>query len=275
MAPRLATDPATTIPPVGAAGKRARRPPLRWPWVLAGGAWALAIVAALTHQNYLLDHRYLLQESHLPWIVALLVFLACWQVMTLAMMLPSSMPMLRMLVYASRKQARPRAVQAAFLAAYAAVWTGFAVLAFANDTLIHRLVAAWPWLADHSWLIGTTTFAVAGVFQFTPLKERCLKACRSPFSFFLRYYRQGVRPAWALGLRHGLFCLGCCGALMLVMFGVGVGGLAWMAALAGVMAIEKAVPGGQRIGSLVGVVLLLLAALWLLQPLGIIFPGLG
>src|SRR5579863_10407041 len=101
MAPLLATDPTTTTRPTSAGHPHARRPPLRWPWALAGAAWALAILAALTHQNYLLDHRYLLQESHLPWVVALLVFLACWQVMTLAMMLPSSMPMLKMLVYAS------------------------------------------------------------------------------------------------------------------------------------------------------------------------------
>jgi predicted metal-binding membrane protein len=248
---------------------------VRWPWILVGAAWALALLATLTHQSYVIDHRFLLEQSGLPWLLALLLFLAMWQVMTLAMMLPSSMPMLKMLIYASRKQARPHAVQAAFLAAYAAVWTGFAVLAFANDTLIHRLVAAWPWLAAHSWLIGATTFAVAGAFQFSSLKERCLTACRSPFGFFLRYYRNGASAAWNLGLRHGLFCLGCCWALMLVMFGVGVGGLAWMAVLAGVMTIEKAIPGGRRIGPLVGVTLLLLAALWLAQPLGIIFPGLG
>jgi predicted metal-binding membrane protein len=267
----------STLPgaPTSAAGTRARRVPVRWPWALAGTAWALAVLAALTHQTYLIDHRFLLEEGHLPWLLALLLFLACWQVMTLAMMLPSSMPMLTMLIYASRKQARPRAVQAAFLAAYAVVWTGFAVIAFASDSLVHWLVATWPWLAAHPWLIGASTFAVAGAFQFSPLKERCLTACRSPFGFFVRYYRKGVGAAWGLGLRHGMFCLGCCWALMLVMFGVGVGGLAWMVALAGVMTIEKAVPGGRRIGPLVGVALLLLAALWLAQPLGIIFPGLS
>ena len=84
----------------------------------------------------------------------------------------------------------------------------------------------------------------------------------------MRYYRAGVAPAWRLGLRHGLFCLGCCWALMLVMFGVGIGSLAWMAALAGIMTIEKAVPGGRRLGPLVGSAMLALAALWLTQPAG-------
>ena len=125
---------------------------------------------------------------------------------------------------------------------------------------------SWPWLAAHDWLIGATTFAVAGVFQFTPLKERCLRQCRSPFGFFVRYYRKGVGAAWQLGLRHGIFCLGCCWALMLVMFGIGVTSLAWMAALAGVMVIEKAVPGGHRLSPFFGVALLLLAVLWLMHP---------
>ena len=118
---------------------------------------------------------------HLPVLVTLLVFLACWQVMTVGMMLPSSMPMVHMIVHAGRQQRRPHAVPGAFLAAYALVWTGFALVAFLGDTQIHRLVHHWFWLDMHSWVIGATTFAVAGLFQFSPLKGRCLKQCRSPF----------------------------------------------------------------------------------------------
>jgi predicted metal-binding membrane protein len=82
----------------------------------------------------------------------------------------------------------------------------------------------------------------------------------------MRYYRQGVGVAWRFGLRHGVFCLGCCWALMLVMFGVGVGTIVWMAVLTGLMVIEKTYPGGQRLSPLLGIVLLLLAALWLVHP---------
>jgi predicted metal-binding membrane protein len=82
----------------------------------------------------------------------------------------------------------------------------------------------------------------------------------------MRYYRQGITPAWQLGVRHGLFCLGCCWALMLIMFGIGVGSLAWMAGLAGVMVVEKAVPGGRRLAPAIGIICLILAALWLLHP---------
>ncbi|HEY6411482.1 MAG TPA: DUF2182 domain-containing protein [Ktedonobacteraceae bacterium] len=243
-----------------------RRAPVLWPWVLVIAAWTLALLAALTNQSYLINHHYLLAESHLPWLAAFVVFLACWQVMTVAMMLPSSMPVVYMMIHASRRQHHKRTVQAAFLAGYALVWTTFALVAFLSDTMIHWLVDHWFWLYTHPWLIGATTFAVAGVFQFSPLKGRCLNQCRSPFSFFVRYYRKGVAAAWRLGLRHGAFCLGSCWALMLVMFGLGVGSLVWMALLTGVMVAEKTFPGGQRLSPVIGIVLLLLAVLWLFHP---------
>jgi predicted metal-binding membrane protein len=248
------------------AGRERKRAPVRWPWLLIALAWAAALLAALTNQRYLIDHHWLIEESGLPWLVAALIFLLCWQVMTVAMMVPSSLPMVNLMTYAARKQTRTRAVLAAFLAGYALVWTGFAVAAFVGDTMIHRTVDASPWLADHASLIGATTFTIAGLFQFSPLKDRCLTACRSPLGFFIRYYQQGAAPAWKLGVRHGLFCLGCCWALMLIMFGIGVGSLAWMAGLTGMMVIEKALPGGRRIAPFIGVACLLLAALWLLHP---------
>jgi len=168
------------------------RAPVLWPWVLVVAAWTIAGLSVLTNQSYLINHHYLLEESHLPVLVALVVFLACWQVMTVGMMLPSSMPMVYMIVHAGRQQRRPHAVPGAFLAGYAVVWTAFALFAFLGDTQIHWLVHHWFWLATHTWVIGATTFAVAGVFQFSPLKGRCLKQCRSPFSFFVRSYRKGV-----------------------------------------------------------------------------------
>jgi predicted metal-binding membrane protein len=259
---------------VKAQTHQARRLPVLWPWLLVGAAWTTALLAILFHQTQLIDHHYLLEESHLPWLAAMVLFLAVWQVMTVAMMLPSSMPMVSMMIYASRKQRHPRAAQAAFLGGYALVWTGFACAAFVGDTQIHRLVDSWPWLARHSWVIGATTLAMAGVFQFTPLKQRCLKQCRSPFGFFVRYYRQGGGAAWRLGVRHGAFCLGCCWALMLVMFGLGVGSLVSMALLTGVMVIEKTSPGGQRLSPVIGIILLGLSALWLAHPVWLL-GGIG
>ena len=253
--------------------RSARRAPVWWPAALMAGAWAVAVVATFTHQRYLIDHQYLLVESRLPWLAALAIFLAAWQIMTFAMMLPFSLPVVNMLVCASRGQGRPRATQAAFLIGYAAIWTAFGLGAFLGDTLIHRLVFAWPWLALHSWVIGSTTLAVAGAFQFSRLKERCLTACRSPFAFFLRYPSRGVAAAWRLGLRHGELCLGTCGALMLVMFGLGVGSLAWMAMLAVLMAAERAVPRSRQVRLTSGIALLALSALWAAQPAWLLAPG--
>lgn len=250
-----------------------RRAPVIWPWLVIAAAWTLALLAALTNQTFLIDHHYLLVQSHLPWLVALVIFLVCWQVMIVGMMLPSSMPIVYMMVHASRRQEYPRMIQATFLAAYALVWTAFAFVAFLGDTQIHWLVNSWPWLAQHPWLIGAATFALAGGFQFSPLKKHCLRQCRSPFSFFVRYYRKGVREAWHLGLRHGMFSLGCCWALMLVMFGLGVGSLVSMAALTGVMVVEKTYPGGQRLSPVIGFVLLLLAVLWLVHPIWLSIVG--
>src|SRR5712692_6859838 len=148
--------------------RRERRVPVLWPWLLVAVAWGVLVLAGLSHQTFLLDHHYLLQASGLPWLAALEVFLLCWQVMTVAMMLPTSMPMVKLVVYAARRQDRPVAVPLAFLAGYAVIWTAFAAGAFLGDTLVHRLIAFWPWLAVHAWLLGTVTFFFASLFQFSP-----------------------------------------------------------------------------------------------------------
>ena len=127
-----------------------RRALVLWPWVLVVAAWMIAGLAVLTNQSYLINHHYLLEESHLPELVALVVFLACWQVMTVGMMLPSSMPMVYMIVHAGRQQRRPHAVPGAFLAGYALVWTAFASVSFLGDTQIHWLVHHWFWLDTHT-----------------------------------------------------------------------------------------------------------------------------
>jgi predicted metal-binding membrane protein len=251
-------------PPARPAARH--RAPVICPWLGVVAAWTLALIAVLTNQSYLINHHYLLEESHLPVLVALVIFLVCWQVMVVGMMLPSSMPMMYIMVHASRKPGQPRTTQLAFLAGYTAIWTGFAAVAFLGDTLIHQLVHRWVWLYLHSWMIGAATLALAGGFQFSPLKEGCLKQCRRPFRFFRHCYRKGVGGAWWLGLRHGMVCLGSCWALMLVMFGLGMGSLVSMALLTEVMVMEKTFPVGQRLSRVIGVALLGLAVLWLLHP---------
>jgi predicted metal-binding membrane protein len=221
-------------------------------WALAVSAWALILLGLITGQERLLDHDAILGGGKPPALNNLLLFVAAWQVMTAAMMLPSSIPMIRRFSQISRGQARPRLILGVFVVAYFVVWTGFAVVVLPLDASLHALVNRWAWLGEHARLISGALFLGAGLFQFTPLKERFLMVCRSPQSFLWSYYRRGVRSAWALGVRHGLFCLGCCWALMLVMFGVGVGSIWWMVILTEIMVIEKTSGSGRMLAPVVG-----------------------
>ena len=229
-------------------------------------AWVLMLGLVALDQASLIEHDAVIAGAGEALPLAIVVFVATWQLMTAAMMLPTSLPMLRAFAVPARAQAHPRATMAAFLAGYFAIWTLFAVFALASDAVVHWLVDTWSWLADRPWLISGGILVGAGAFQFSPIKERCLAECRSPVQFLWRHYRPGVANAWRLGLRHGIFCLGCCWALMLVMFAVGVGSLAWMAALTAVMLVEKTSRYGRPMVPIVGVALLAWGGLILLRP---------
>ena len=227
--------------------------------------WALAIAAEATGRANALHHDSLIEHGPPLW-AALLLFLVAWQAMIAAMMLPSSLPLIRLFEAASRRQEHVRRVRGAFFSGYAAVWTVFGAFAFMGDVGVHRTVDAWPWLSEREWLIGGTTLMLAGLFQFSDLKDKCLSKCRHPGPYLLGNYRRGVRGAFRLGSGHGLFCLGCCWALMLVMFAAGVAMLWWMAALTAVMVYEKTGRHGREVTPIVGVVLLGLAAIAYAHP---------
>jgi hypothetical protein len=142
-------------------------------------AWALALAAQATGRGRLLRHDELI-HSGLPLWAALGLHLLAWQVMVAAMMLPSSLPLMRLFATVSRNQERPGMAMSAFLAGYAAVWSGFGALAFLGDAQVHDTVEATPWLATHPAVIGGGVLALAGAFQFSSLKDRCLKECRHP-----------------------------------------------------------------------------------------------
>ncbi len=108
------------------------------------------------------------------------------------------------------------------------MWVAFALLALAGDTGVHWTVDHWQWLHHREPLILAATLVLAGLYQLTPLKDACLRACRSPLSMFGQHYRGGSAGGWRVGFAHALNCLGCCWALMLVMFATGVGSLLWM-----------------------------------------------
>jgi predicted metal-binding membrane protein len=235
-------------------------------WIAISTAWILSVVLLFNDGFHTVAHGAVLEERTRSWLATIVLFLLAWQVMTAAMMLPSSLPMIGLFARVSRGQAQPRLALTAFLGAYFAVWTGFAIVALMTDAGLHRLVNQWSWLEAHDYAIAGSVFVVAGAFQFSSLKERCLDACRTPVGFLFAHYKRGTKAAWDLGVRHGLFCLGCCWALMLIMFAVGVGSLVGMAALTGIMVIEKTNRHGRRLASVVGIALLLWGGLVLLQP---------
>lgn len=218
-------------------------------------AWGVAAATQVTGQSELVHHDFLI-EGGLPPLAALGLFIIAWQLMIVAMMLPSSLPMIRLYWSAARSQDRRIAALVVFLGGYALVWTAFGALALAGDLMLHRLVESWEWLAARPILITGSVLVIAGGFQFSKLKDRCLTECRHPGIYLMRHYKRGVREAFRLGRGHGLFCLGCCWALMLVMFAAGVANLVYMAALAAVMVYEKIGRQGRALTPAVGIALL-------------------
>ena len=174
--------------------------------------WALAVTAELTGTADALHHDTLI-EGGSAW--AALLFLLAWQAMVAAMMLPSALPLIRLFDAVSRNQERPWRARGAFLAGYGAVWTGFGALALLGDSALHHTVDAIPWLSERPWFVAGGVLALAGAFQFSDLKDQCLSKCRQPGPYLLAHYRRGPEAGFRLGFGHGLFCLGCCWALML------------------------------------------------------------
>jgi predicted metal-binding membrane protein len=229
-----------------------------------GAAWAAAIGAQVAGVAALANHDELLGGSGPPVVLAVLIAVVAWQVMIAAMMLPSSLPLVRMYARASERAPHRGRSMAAFIGGYALVWGAFGLAAFGFDASIHAAVNATPWLERHDWWIGGSVLALAGAFQFTSLKDACLDKCRHPAQFLKRYYRRGPAGGFQLGARHGMFCVGCCWALMLVMFAAGAASLIWMAALTALMVHEKTRPSGARAVPVTGVALLGAASVVLL-----------
>ena len=214
-------------------------------------AWAGSPAGAYLHHD----------ATGLPVPMAAGLFVAGWALMILAMMLPSSIPLVLTFGALVRRRERPGQLVLLLLAGYLLVWGAFGLGAWLADRGIHAAVDAVPWLADHPQLIIATTLAMAGLWQFSPLRDRCLEECRSPLGFVINRWRgTSVRAeAIRMGIAHGAFCVGCCWSLMLVMFGVGLASLSAMLVLGGITAIEKNLPQGRRLTRPLGVVLVLAA----------------
>jgi predicted metal-binding membrane protein len=199
-----------------------------------------------------------------PWTIrdAALMF-AMWWVMMVGMMLPSAAPM--MLTFAAinrrrRERGSPYVPTALFVAGYLLAWAAFSLAATAAQWGLERAALMTPMMRTSSPLLGALLFVAAGVYQLTPLKHACLHRCRSPLSFVLQHWREGIGGALRMGAEHGAFCLGCCALLMTLLFAGGIMNLLWVAAIAVFVLLEKVLPAGERVARAAGVLFIVFGA---------------
>ena len=187
-----------------------------------------------------------------------------WAVMMVAMMTPSATPMILTFsrIHRRRYERRnPIVATGAFLAGYLVVWTVFSAVATFAQWGLHRAALLSPMMVSSNPLLGGMLLIGAGVFQFTSLKHACLTHCRSPIGFFMTEWREGNRGAFFMGVRHGIYCVGCCWLLMALLFVAGVMNLLWVATIAAYVLIEKIVPAGHWVSRAIGLSIIV-AGLW-------------
>ena len=194
---------------------------------------------------------------------------AMWAVMMVGMMLPSATPMILLYVRVGRQSAekgRPLASASWFAAGYLLEWCAFALAATLAQWVLDRLLLLSPMMASTNPVFGGIVLIAAGLYQWSPLKDACLKQCQSPLLFIQNNggFRAGAKGALMLGARHGAFCVGCCWALMALLFVLGVMNVVWIAILAVLVLSEKAVVTGRLMPRAAGAVLVAVG-LWMLN----------
>jgi predicted metal-binding membrane protein len=228
------------------------------------GVTVLAWVWLVMQAQYMMDMAGDMTDMVMPltdaWSVSYVALtFAMWWVMMLGMMLPSAAPMI--LTFGTLNRNRRLRGQTfipttIFLLGYLIAWGGFSAVATFAQWALDRFVLLTPMLAIGSSLFGGALLVAAGTYQFTPLKQACLRGCRSPFAFLLNHWHDGWVGALRMGLAHGAYCIGCCAVLMALLFLAGAMNLLWVAVLAGFVFAEKLLPGGVWIGRAGGIAML-------------------
>jgi predicted metal-binding membrane protein len=230
--------------------------------VLAAAAWAIIV-----RQSSMTDMHGM--QSMLTMDMAAPLFLAVWVAMMVAMMFPTAAPMI--LTFAKvqqgkQRRGRPYIPTWVFLSAYLAIWTVFGALAYAAALGAAELADGSMWVMENAARIGGVVLILAGAYQLSPLKEICLAKCREPMAFVLTSWRNGYGGALRMGVEHGLYCLGCCWLLFVIVFPLGMMNVAVLAALVLLIFAEKSLPFGHRARQLAAVALLAYGALVVLVP---------
>lgn len=223
---------------------------------LAVVAWVVLAVWGTSPYARYLDHG-AIGQTGLAGAPLAAVVIGGWTLMVLAMMLPTTLPLVRMVGDVGASRGQQGRLTVALVVGYVSIWVAVGAVAWAGDSLLHVAEDRWLFFAAGAWLLAPASLGVAAVFQMSSLKDRCLSECRSPRGLLLSRWRgrQPVTEAWLLGVVHGRYCVGCCWALMLVMFAVGGGNLGIMLALGTVMAAEKNLPRGHLLTTPVAVLL--------------------
>jgi predicted metal-binding membrane protein len=188
------------------------------------------------------------------------VLFIMWAVMMVAMMAPTASGMILTFAAINRRrraQHQPYVATAIFLAGYIVVWSGFALAATIVQWGLHAKALLSPMMVSASPILGGLLLLMAGSFQWTPLKRACLRQCRSPLGFLMTEWREGPLGSFVMGLRHGVYCTGCCGFLMALLFVAGVMNLLWVATITLFVLIEKLAPQGETAGRVTGAALML------------------
>lgn len=222
-------------------------------WAGIGGAWLLSVAAELTGSAALLHHHSLLEDGP-PLPVAMSLFAVSWIVMVTAMMLPASLSAIQTYGTVAAVRGQSRSALPGFIGSYFGLWLLFGLACLIGDGVLHRMVDASPWLTQHSFVVQAAVLGMAGLYQFMPLKQRFLAACRHGTST-----GGSDRLGLKAGVLHGIDCIASSGPLMLVMFAAGTANLVWMVALTAVMVYETTGRNGLAVSRFAGAVLLLLA----------------
>jgi predicted metal-binding membrane protein len=188
-------------------------------------------------------------------------FLGTWTVMMAAMMLPSATPMILLHRLGADGRLRTQLWSASFVAGYLVVWASVGIVVWGAAIAASAIV-----MSEQRAFAVAAILLLAGVYQFTPLKSTCLRACRTPADFLLTHWHRGLAGQLRLGIEHGLYCLGCCWALMALFVGVGAMSLVWAAAIALVVLVEKMLPRGVAFGRIAGASLIVAGVIVLVRP---------
>jgi predicted metal-binding membrane protein len=203
--------------------------------------------------------RMVMASAHKPWTNAdLFLMFAMWAVMMIGMMTPSMAPVVLLYARVRRQaisQGEPFAATGWFAGGYLLTWTLFSLLATIAQWALERAALMTPIMTTASATLSATLFVAAGVYQWSPLKRMCLAHCQSPLTFLQRnggFEREATRSL-TLGVRHGVYCVGCCWALMALLFVGGVMNVVWIAGISALVLLEKAVPAGRALGRMAGI----------------------